>query len=66
MNKLREADAAMKKIHRISYVPLFDGLADKEAGVLPYFSSGDGVHLNNSGHQYVASAVYKKLIDLGD
>ncbi|MEY4545002.1 MAG: hypothetical protein RL685_1197 [Pseudomonadota bacterium] len=52
-------------VHSPCFVDLFSALASSSLGLLPQYSSGDGIHLNDAGHSVVfrqAEAVIRPYV----
>lgn len=46
------------------YIDFWNGLAQPNGFILPQFNSGDGIHLNNSGHRVIYQRAADKLFPL--
>jgi acyl-CoA thioesterase I len=60
--KLAQANAELRSIHGEQYVDVFGLLEDGRHRLKREYDSGDGVHLNDTGHFLIAVAVREALV----
>jgi lysophospholipase L1-like esterase len=59
--RLAAIDAAMAQRAGDCFVDVAGGLAGPDGGIAPRYAAGDGVHLNDEGHAWVADRVWAVL-----
>jgi acyl-CoA thioesterase-1 len=59
--QLRRFNQVMQPLMGPCFINVFDALAAADLRILPQFDSGDGVHLNDAGHDVVYQALLNRL-----
>ena len=58
---LTEMKTILIELYPESYIDFYEGLQSKNGNILPNYNCGDGIHLNNLGHQLL----FKRLKNKG-